>query len=210
LRLTQVLRWADAHLHRTGQWPHVLSGAVTGAGETWLAIDQALRSGRRGLPGGSSLAQLLEDKRGVRNVAHAPRVSAKLVLAWADAHHRRTGQWPRRKSGHIAEAPEETWAAIDAAFVAGSRGLEGFGSLARFLARRRGVRNNKAMPRLTVKQIRAWAMAHRKRTGRWPRHISGPIEDAPGETWGGMYSALFSGGRGLPGGSSLHKLLTAS
>src|SRR5262249_33199337 len=85
------------------------------------------------LPGGSSLAQLLEERRGVRNRANVPDLLPAEVLAWADAHHARTGRWPIRKSGPIPEAPGETWWAVDAAFVAGSRGLVGYGSLVRFL-----------------------------------------------------------------------------
>ena len=45
----------------------------------------------------------------------------------------------------------ETWAAVDAALINGVRGLEGGSSLARLLDRERGVRNRKALPRLTVK-----------------------------------------------------------
>ncbi len=37
-------------------------------GETWAALDQ----GAHGLPGGSSLARLLEEHRGVRNKALWP------------------------------------------------------------------------------------------------------------------------------------------
>ena len=36
------------------------------SGENWQAIDRALRAGSRGLPGGSSLAMLLDEQRGPR------------------------------------------------------------------------------------------------------------------------------------------------
>ena len=56
----QILRWAKAAFKATGRWPAVLSGPIgQSPGNTWLAIDKALRSGGRGLRGGSSLAQLL-------------------------------------------------------------------------------------------------------------------------------------------------------
>jgi len=52
----QILAWADAHHARAGAWPTTRSGPVAGApGETWRAIDNALRRGHRGLPGDSSL-----------------------------------------------------------------------------------------------------------------------------------------------------------
>ena len=41
----------------TGRWPKDSSGPITEAiGETWVALDRVLRLGKRGFPGGSSLA----------------------------------------------------------------------------------------------------------------------------------------------------------
>jgi len=53
-------------------------------------------------------------------------------------------------------------------------------------------------------------MVYRDRHGRWPTLWRGAIEDAPGETWAAADAALKRGGRGLPGGSSLAKLLHCS
>jgi hypothetical protein len=78
--------------------------------------------------------------------------------------------------------------------------------LARFLARRRGVRNRKALPKLSMRQIQRWMRAYYEKHGRWPRHTSGPIEGAPGETWGAVHTALVRGRRGLTGGSSLYRV----
>ena len=62
----QILAWADAHKKRTGRRPNAGSGAVLGAAlETWAALDVVLRHGGRGLPVGSSLARLLEERRAV-------------------------------------------------------------------------------------------------------------------------------------------------
>jgi hypothetical protein len=63
-------------------------------------------------------------------------------------------------------------------------------------------------PLLSVEKILAWAEAHRARTGSWPSHAAGAIREAPGETWSAINAALCHGGRGLPGGSSLARLLT--
>jgi hypothetical protein len=58
------LAWADAHHARTGRWPHRYSGLVLEApGESWDRINGALREGHRGLPGGDSLAKLLDRHR---------------------------------------------------------------------------------------------------------------------------------------------------
>jgi hypothetical protein len=70
LTVGQILAWAEAHHERTGCWPGTDSGAVPGApGETWRGVNLALDRGNRGLPGGDSLAQLLEEHRGVRRWA---------------------------------------------------------------------------------------------------------------------------------------------
>jgi hypothetical protein len=216
-----ILVCADAYHRRTGRWPSKASRSIrdgigTGAlpkpgeprcGETWQAVDEALRYGRRGLPRGSSLAQLLARHRGTRNIGRLPGLTEKQVLAWADAHHRRTGQWPTRNSGPIAGTHGETWQSIHDALRGGRRGFAGDSSLPRLLARRRGVRNKAALPALTEQQILAWADEHFRRTGKWPNVWSGPIPGALGTTWRAVHMALYAGGRGLPGGSSLHRLL---
>jgi hypothetical protein len=60
---------------------------------------------------------------------------------------------------------------------------------------------------LTEAMVLAWADAHYERTGRWPHGKSGPIPEAPGETWNAVNMALYEGHRGLPGRSSLSRLL---
>jgi hypothetical protein len=61
LTVEQILAWADAYHARTGEWPSSCAGPVADApGEKWVNIDQALRAGVRGLPGGDSLARLLD------------------------------------------------------------------------------------------------------------------------------------------------------
>ncbi|OWK35645.1 hypothetical protein [Fimbriiglobus ruber] len=209
-RLTpaQILVWADAHHARAGDWPTRVAGPIPDApGETWAAVDAALANGRRGLPGGESLARLFAEHRGRRNRVGCPRLTPDQILAWADAHHARTGDWPARTSGPIPEAPGETWLTVDRALYTGSRGLLGDSSLTQLLAERRGIRNPKALPPFTHEQILAWADAHHARTGRWPVRTSGPIPDAPGETWLTVDAALAMGRRGLPGGESLARLL---
>ena len=59
------------------------------------------------------------------------------ILAWADAHHGRTGRWPNTRSGSVAGAPGQTWNAVNTALYAGYRGLPGGDSLAKLLGRHR-------------------------------------------------------------------------
>jgi hypothetical protein len=63
------------------------------------------------------------------------------------------------------------------------------------------------LPQLKEKEIVAWAKAHFKATVRRPTDRRGPIAQSPGDTWCAVDQALTKGVRGLPGGSSLAKLL---
>lgn len=199
-----VLRWAEAHLASHGTWPGLESGEIGGTGCNWGSIDRCLKLGQRGLPGGTSLAKFLAKHRGVGR--RPPKLSEKQILAWADAHFAATGKWPKQRSGPIP-GTRENWTVICSAMTLGSRGFRRGSSLAQLLAQRRGVRNHLGLPPLTKKQILEWAKVHFQATGRWPHTVSGPITQAPGETWSGMEHALREGGRGMPGGSSLSKLL---
>lgn len=208
LSQAKITLWAAAHHRRTGEWPRVRSGPVADApGETWLMMDNALREGLRGLPGGSSLARLLAERKNVRNQAQTPALTEEHILAWADAYHQRVGRWPGQASGAIPEAPGDHWRVVEQALRAGGRGLPGGSSIAQLLAEQRGVRNPARPPRLTVRQILTWAKAQRRRTGQWPSQSTGPIMDAPGETWAGVNAALACGLRSLSGGDSLARLL---
>jgi hypothetical protein len=208
LSITEILEWADLHFKRTGQWPTVKAGRIVGArGEKWNSIDTALARGSRGLPGQSSLAQLLEEHRGVRNRRRLPNLTVEQILGWLDAHHDRTGKWPRLKSGPIPDSCGETWYSVNSALQQGLRGLPGGSSLARLLEHHRRVRNGKNLPSLTVQTIIAWIDDHCQRNGRLPTLESGPVAAAPGEKWRNIDNALRFGLRGLPGDSSLARLI---
>ena len=208
LTIKQILLWADEYHRRKGKWPILRDGPVRGApGVNWRKIDNALRLGLCGLSGGSSLPRLLADRRGVRNKKGSPMLTVGKILTWVDAHHQRTGEWPNAQSGPVPGSHGETWSGINGALHQGTRGLPGGSSLARFLDERRGVRNRKDLPLMTIGRILAWADAHAKRTGDWPLQRSGPIPGTRGETWRIVDKALRRGGRGLQGGSSLRQLL---
>jgi superfamily II DNA or RNA helicase len=208
LNIPQILRWADVHKIATGDWPKITSGEVTDADETWLGIDSSLRTGRRGLPGNSSLPKLLAEHRGVRNHYDLSNLTIPQILAWVDAHKADTGDWPNRESGQVT-GTNDIWSSVNSALQQGLRGLPGGSSLPKLLAEHRGVRNKKNLPSLTIHQILAWADAYKSATGDWPKPNSGKVTDTD-ETWGGINAALYRGNRGLPGDSSLARLLKAS
>jgi hypothetical protein len=135
-RLTEarVLRWARAHRKRTGRWPSEGAGRVLGTqGEVWRNIDAALRDGTRGLPGGDSLARLLQRRAGARHRLHPPPLSVAQILAWAKVHQTAVGNWPTARSGPICGVPGETWHGVNRALRLGRRGLPGGDSLALLL-----------------------------------------------------------------------------
>lgn len=211
LTIKQILAWADAHHRRTGKWPTSENGRINNTqNETWGAVRAALRVGTRGMPGGTTLAWLLHDHRNVAYpIGSIPgrRLSKKQILAWAKAHHQRTGLWPSAKRGSVHGVEDETWPAIGQALRQGCRGLPGGDSLAKLIGRRPGTDRNLLRPKLTQKQILTWADAHRQKTGRWPNQCSGPVLGVAGESWGNIHRCMSKGNRGLRQGISLSELL---
>lgn len=140
----QILAWADAHFEESSNWPYVDSGRIAGTtDETWGMIDAALRYGRRGLPGGSSLSAFLIEHRPVDTVGSRRRYrtsKAKLALdeirTWAKNHRKRTGEWPHSDSGLVHFQARLTWRIVDIALRRGCRGLPGGSSLCRLFGRK--------------------------------------------------------------------------
>jgi hypothetical protein len=207
LGVPRILEAADAYHAAQGRWPDVGSGPVSGfPGETWNTINRALVEGLRGLRGGTSLNELLRRFRGRRGHGR-PELSVGRILGWADAYHAAHGRWPDETSGPVAESPRDTWDNINGVLGRGGRGLPGGSSLRRLLFQRRGVRSPRMEPALVPAQILAWAEAQHAATGKWPAAISGRVASAPEETWAKIDRALRYGRRGLPGGSSLVRLM---
>ena len=171
LGVEQVLAWADAHFAAHGASPICNGGKVEAApGVTWWEIDRALRGGRRGLPGGTSLFLLLVEHGRRPGVDRAPVLTEEQLLAWPTPTAA-TGCWPHVGSGPVAGTRGEVWSSLDVALRHGGRGLPGGSSLHRFLAERRGVRTRLYVATLTEVQIRGLgrgsphrdrALAHRE------------------------------------------------
>jgi hypothetical protein len=129
------------------------------------------------------------------------------ILAWADAHRAAQGRWPTQRSGKVPGSNGERWARICTDLSRGGRGLPGGQSLGGLLITHRGARICNHLPRLSVAQILDWADAYYAAQGVWPGFKSGPVEAAPGEIWAWIDRALWLGQRGLPGGTTLTRLL---
>jgi superfamily II DNA or RNA helicase len=204
--IEQILRWADRHKKKTGEWPVAESGPIVGVKhEKWANVQAALSHGTRGLPGGDSLSRLLERNRGVRNRLNAPKLTTRRILGWADVHFRDYGEWPTVGDSR-APCPGENWNAINASLERGSRGLPGGDSLASLLATKRDVRRGRHARRLTVEMIANWAKAHFSRTGSWPTLSSGVVHGTD-ERWNNLDQLLAKGLRGLPGSQRLAVVL---
>ena len=129
----------------------------------------------------------------------------------ADAWHDRNGAWP--KSHDTEPIPGavsgETWRKFDSCAPRRPRWPTGR-LFSRSSPRRAGRSANKGdLARLSETQLLAWADAFHARQGRWPAATPDRIPEAPAETWAAIDSALRSGCRGLPGGSSLLRFLAA-
>jgi hypothetical protein len=204
LTVDEILTWADAHRERTRKWPSSLSGPVVDAPFpiAWCTVARALHEGLRGLPGGSSLKDLLAEHRNFRQPLTAER-----ILAWADAYHAAHGHWPYGDCQPKEAAPGMTWKWINQALHRGYYGLSGGTSLTEFLVAHRGPEADPRPPRLSMEQILAWADAYHAAHGRWPGASSGAIPESPGDTWRKIHVALQQGVRGLVGSTSLPRLL---
>ncbi len=115
LCVEQILAWADAHHAGHGVWPAVgpgtVSGVVAGApGESWKAINHALALGLRGLPGDSSLAELLAEHRGVPLPDMGPQALAEKIWAWEQEQFPVKG--PRHQHPKRRHCPSLTIASI--------------------------------------------------------------------------------------------------
>ncbi len=209
-----ILKWAEAYHKRHGRWPiqdTTERDIPESPGDGWQNIDDSMRRGLRGLPGGYSLARLLEDERGVRNFANLPPLSEAQILKWCDAYHERTGRWPGQRvwMEEIPESGGETWCRVDQAMKIGIRSLSPGDTLSNLLARTGRHRNMANLPMLTEEEILKWARRHQKQHGKWPTCRGEPqeIEGTFGERWFNIDQVMRKGMRGLPGGSSLARMI---
>jgi hypothetical protein len=196
----RIMELIAEHRSAHGAWPTRDSGAVPGTTLTWAAIDQALIRGRHGLPGGSSIAQLLRRREGVGSRRGLPLTEGQ-VAAWAKAFQKKHGRWPTRADGQIeGAATGETWSGVAAALEQGLRQLRARTSFRAFLAEVCGAPAPGSVRRpLSVEKILERARAYETWAGAFPTAASrDPHLESAGDSWARIDRALRAGGRGLP------------
>jgi hypothetical protein len=130
-----ILSRAKSYRKTKCRWPNLYCGSDDGGypGDTWTGYDNALRQGLRGLPGGSSLAQLMETV-GYVNHLNKPGLTPECILDRIREYHKDTVKWPGEDSGPVEGGYiGDTWKGYDSALREGCRGLPGGSSLTRLL-----------------------------------------------------------------------------
>ena len=190
-----------AHRERTGKWltsskkghdqkagSYVLQHGPYAGEMTVKALDAALRTGSRGLPGGSSIAMLnqeVSDEHDLdyQNYLEKEDLDIKLIIESLLAHRLSTGEWLSNrkrskddKGSFILEygpyAGEVTVSALDGALARGARGLPGGSSISVLneeISREHGLdyQNHLKLKDINIELIKASILAHRLATGDW-------------------------------------------
>jgi hypothetical protein len=191
-----IFAWAQEHRERIGVYPHMASGAVvaddiSAAGVTWASIHVSLFNQLNDLPPSITLRAFIESNHRV----FVP-LSEKKIMAWAKTHKQKHDAWPSWRSGGIEhrDADGDTWANINSALCFGLRGLDGYQTLAQFIARNEAPKNI-----LLEETILKWADSHREKHGIYPvEKTAGIIPESDGWTWKDVDKALLNGSHGLP------------
>ena len=124
------------------------------------------------------------------------------ILRLADAWYEKYETWPKKSSGNVLSLENLTWSKIDKQLQ-----RTDWGSFANLLFLKRDVRHHLKQDKLTIHQIIEWAKDHFGKTKEWPTYKSGNVLAEPSENWSAIRSNLVAGGRGLPKGLSVEKVL---
>jgi hypothetical protein len=203
----QILKWADDHFRRVGEFPvksRKGGGCIAGTDWSWSKINDALIRGSFGLERGSSLAKLLETKRGVVNIHNQSEITVQEILQTADNHKEKKGSYPNVNSGR-SELCGLSWKSIDGYLRNGNRGLPENSSLAIVLEKHRGKKNNYTAKKLNYEQILQWGDDFYQLNSRYPNKNDGRIQGT-NETWKVVEASMTKAQRGLTYATTLRKL----
>ncbi len=195
--------------HGVGRWPSCKDFSTISTwplkGESWGTIDKHLRVGGRGLAGGSSLSQLLEDN------GLGPSITVDDIITAARQHYTDieaitgTGKWPSSSDDNEITSGSlegKSWKGVNTALIRGYYGLPSDTSLSKLLKEHGCYDDNT----LSMDDIIAAAKLHYKETkektgrGKWPSSKDNTeISNGPlaGEKWASIHTAIRDGHRGL-------------
>jgi hypothetical protein len=184
-------------------------------GLSWANIDRRLREGSYGLPGGSSLAQLIRERFSIRDQVIVPTIPLEMIHSWVESYLAEYREKPTAKSGKIKYASGEfqglSWHSVNQAIKTGKTSLPKGSTLADYIAATFGIKNPKKAVAITKSLVLKWVDQFMQKHERKPTVNDGIIEfagaDFPGLTWRLLNNYLSKGGRSLQGGSSLSKLI---
>lgn len=159
-------------------------------GITWLDINNCLKKGLRGLPGGITLPAFIEKKFGMKGRKVSTfRLSEELICSWIKKHidtHDKDKK-PTKRSGIIEFAEGDyyglTWGSVDSALHRGSKGLQGGTSLADLIEKNFGIINPKSIPVLSEEKILYHAKKFKDKHGRKPHCNDGDVDGVENLTW---------------------------
>ncbi|MBN8521251.1 MAG: hypothetical protein J0L77_05060 [Alphaproteobacteria bacterium] len=226
LDLELIRRTILATRLETGKWPTQKAGLVQygpyADGKTkFTTLLAALRNGRRGLLGSSSLSEqcaILSEKHGLDYINHLNQHDFDLgtIRETILKTRQQTGRWPTQKSGLVKHGPYAngriTFLALGKALSVGSRGLTGGSSLPQeceYVSNQFKLNyvNVLKQSNYDLNKIRETIFETRRQTGKWPSMERGLVKYGPyadGKTkFHALNAALKNGLRGLPGGSSI-------
>jgi hypothetical protein len=125
--ISQVVSWIADFFAKYHEYPTRLDthGVPSHPDETWSALDDALRFGRRDLPKGMTLVKLLELHFDRPRLIANTDLDLPTLKGWAKQFHKLHGEYPRRKgeTRPVPGAPKEKWSAIISCLYKGGRGL---------------------------------------------------------------------------------------
>ena len=205
--LNEIVSIALDYKEKNGQLPKRETGQITGyLGVTWHSVNGALRRGKIEGTSAKSLADLWAERFEHRNVNNLELLTESKVLDWCDEWYTKSAKYPTNKSPSLPSMGTETFRSIDTALRDQRRGLNGYKSLADFLNKKRGRKNNYQISNLSLETIKAWMISWHQEHQSWPSATDGVIPGTDEEKWSNINALLHRGGRGLSRGNSLAKI----
>lgn len=171
-------------------------------GFTWQTLNFYLRTGYRGLPGGSTLTKEVEEVRKELGLAF-PKPTRPLVLAAIREYREKTGKFPVRTTKGVVPGLGIVWGSLNGQLLRGVLGEElTLGQLVEEVRASDGFIPGARKDSLSVDAVREAIREFFRTHGVRPNRTT-KLPNSLGMAWSTLQNALKRGDRGLPGGSSL-------